>query len=119
MPDEVEEPKYDEAAQKEIKFAAMNCRLMKDFWILMAANTKIEWQNMKYVAAKPNRPGHESRKKFNEFKQVIFERHKFFLYRASLMEKFENHLLSDEPLDVVNYKVEGILKKASRIIMPG
>ena len=111
-----DDQEYDKEAQKEIKFAAMNCRLMKDFWILMAANTHTEWANLRYVKARGDRPGHRSKKEFDEYKIVIYERHKMFLYRASLMEKFQNHLESDEPLDVVNYKVEGVIQKASRII---
>jgi hypothetical protein len=102
--------------QEEIQAAAAEFKGMAEYWNLVAANTYNEWAAMKYRKNKNGYDGgHKSKKDFDDYKRMVYSRHKHFRRRANLCTAVEKMLLEEK--DFEPEKSESPLANAGKIIV--
>ena len=100
---------------QENKDNALHFKMMGELFKVFADNSHQEWREMKYVRAKPGRPGHESKKKFDEYRRYVYEQHKLSLHRAKLCDAAATALL--EGVDIEPEKPDSGVKRAGKVIL--
>jgi hypothetical protein len=80
MSDTVEAPEEE----LDVNATAMHFDGMAEYWNFVAVNTYNEWAGMKYSKPKKDGEGHKSKNDFNDYKRMVYDRHKHFRLRANL-----------------------------------
>jgi len=83
---------------------------MSMFWEESAAETRREFQNMKFKKKNPNDPnsgGHTSKKKFDEYRRMVFGYSKMYESNAQLCLAVANALENNEELIDISKEGKG------------
>jgi len=102
---------------KEDKINAQHFNMIAELLQTFAGESYKEWSQMKYVKAREGRPGHESKKKFDEYRMFVYSQYKLRTTQAGLCRAVVKSLTTGGDMDFEEFAPDSPAKAAGKIIL--